>query len=144
VSSDPRFAADVAHATSYLPRAIISAPLLDADGEVLGVIEVLDPQARDTHAGRDLSVLGAIASQLAAIVRLSALYDALGAGLLKTLADPEGIGLFDDAIAGLSTSETPLDTLAKSFRDLARQGPDAVRLAQRILNDVAAFIEASS
>ncbi len=43
VRSDARFARDVAESTRYVPEVILAAPLLDADGEVLGVLEVLDP-----------------------------------------------------------------------------------------------------
>jgi GAF domain-containing protein len=43
VQADPRFARDVAESTAYVPRAILAAPLMDADGEVLGVLSVLDP-----------------------------------------------------------------------------------------------------
>jgi subtilisin len=41
--ADPRFAADVAEATTYVPGAVLAAPYLDATGEVAGVLTVLDP-----------------------------------------------------------------------------------------------------
>src|SRR5579859_5150460 len=37
------FARDVAQSTGYLPKSLMVVPLLD-DGEVLGVLEVLDPR----------------------------------------------------------------------------------------------------
>ncbi|WP_336921449.1 GAF domain-containing protein [Aquipuribacter sp. SD81] len=43
VRSDPRFARDVAEATRYVPEAMLLAPFHDADGEVAGVVSVLDP-----------------------------------------------------------------------------------------------------
>ena len=41
--SDPRFAADVAELTGYLPTTVLAAPFLAEDGEVRGVLTVLDP-----------------------------------------------------------------------------------------------------
>jgi len=45
VTQDPRFAADYARTTGYLPRGIMTAPLLGDDGPV-GVISVLDRPRR--------------------------------------------------------------------------------------------------
>src|SRR3569623_2388107 len=42
VQTDSRFARDVAESTNYVPTAVLAAPLLDADGEVVGVASVLD------------------------------------------------------------------------------------------------------
>lgn len=78
VARDERFARDIAESTNYVPSAILAAPLLDPDGETIGVIEVLDPRddsdesrlggQRGTQA--DLAVLTVIASQAAVVVRL--------------------------------------------------------------------------
>jgi signal transduction protein with GAF and PtsI domain len=145
VATDGRFARDVAESTAYVPTTILAAPVVDADGETAGVIEVLDPRAGSREPGRDLAVLGLVATQLASVVRLSALYDALGAGLLRTLADPEGTGQFDEALAAVDDpgSGTALRDLAASFRDLAQAGPTHARLAQRMLADVAEFARSS-
>ena len=60
VHTDARFARDVAESTHYVPTAIYAAPLLDAEGEVLGVMSVLDPVV-DESSDWTLSVLGTIA-----------------------------------------------------------------------------------
>ncbi|GAW49953.1 MULTISPECIES: S8 family serine peptidase [unclassified Nocardioides] len=41
--ADARFAADVAERTGYVPDAVLVAPFLAADGEVRGVLTLLDP-----------------------------------------------------------------------------------------------------
>ena len=76
------------------------------------MVEVLDPaepavrpRAPARDSGRDLTILGLLASQLGSIIRLSALYDAVGTGLLRSLADPEGTGAFDEALAAVSDPE---------------------------------------
>jgi signal transduction protein with GAF and PtsI domain len=67
VRTDARFARDIAESTGYVPTAILAAPCFDSAGEVVGVLEVLDP-AIDTSGDWPLTVLGTLASQLAAIV----------------------------------------------------------------------------
>lgn len=68
VTSDDRFARDVAEATDFVPTAILAVPMVDRQGETVGVVEILDP----TADGPDLSVLAVIASQAEAVVRLGA------------------------------------------------------------------------
>lgn len=67
VGTDARFARDVAESTGYVPTTILAAPFNDAAGEVVGVLEVLDPGI-DVSGDWPLAVLGTLASQLAAIV----------------------------------------------------------------------------
>ena len=58
MTQDPRFASDVAQSTGYVPRGLMSVPLL-AEEDALGVLQVLDrPQnARFTLAEMDLLAL---------------------------------------------------------------------------------------
>lgn len=67
VRSDARFARDVAESTGYVPTTILAAPFVDAGGEVIGVLEVLDPGI-DISGDWPLAVLGTLASQLAAVL----------------------------------------------------------------------------
>ena len=79
VSTDPRFARDVAESTSYVPRSILAAPVFDAAGEVLGVLSVLDATA-EAASEWALAVLGTLASQVGMLL------DATPGG--TTTADP--------------------------------------------------------
>jgi signal transduction protein with GAF and PtsI domain len=67
VHTDARFARDIAESTGYVPTTILAAPFFDSGGEVIGVLEVLDPGI-DTAGDWPLAVLGTLASQLAAVV----------------------------------------------------------------------------
>lgn len=71
VETDSRFARDVAESTHYLPTAIYAAPMLDAEGDVLGVVSVLDPVVDET-SDWTLDVLGTIAGLLALVTRANA------------------------------------------------------------------------
>ncbi|MCX5403303.1 GAF domain-containing protein [Streptomyces sp. NBC_00335] len=68
VAATDRFARDAAASTGYVPASIMAAPLI-ADGECIGVIEVLDRHAHDANApGReldDIELLGLLATQAA-------------------------------------------------------------------------------
>ena len=88
VRTDARFARDVAESTNYVPTAILAAPLLSPDGEVLGVVEVLDPQV-DEGSDWTLTVLGTLASHMAMLVEHHADDDSplaqLGAEVLRAV-----------------------------------------------------------
>ena len=71
VQTDARFARDVAESTHYVPTAIYAAPMLDAQGEVLGVASVLDPVV-DEASDWTLNVLGTIAGLVALLARATA------------------------------------------------------------------------
>lgn len=67
VRTDARFARDIAQSTGYVPTTILAAPFFDRGGEVVGVMEVLDPGI-DISGDWPLAVLGTLAAQLAPIV----------------------------------------------------------------------------
>ncbi|HVQ86933.1 MAG TPA: GAF domain-containing protein [Actinomycetes bacterium] len=142
VAEDSRFARDIAESTNYVPDTILAAPLLDEDSEVIGVIEVLDPQSRGPHSGHDLETLGIIAAQLASIIRLCEVYDALGQALVGGLATSVESDDLAAAFSELTESDPArqeLIALAQSFHDLSASGPRGAALAARILSDVATF-----
>lgn len=66
VQTDARFARDVAESTRYVPTAIYAAPMIDPDGEVLGVVSVLDPVV-DESSDWTLNVLGTLAGLMALV-----------------------------------------------------------------------------
>jgi signal transduction protein with GAF and PtsI domain len=68
VRTDARFAQDIAESTGYVPDMILAAPFFDAAGEVMGVLEVLDPGV-GISGDWPLAVLGTLASQLGTILR---------------------------------------------------------------------------
>lgn len=141
VATDTRFEHDVAESTNYVPTSIMAAPIVSRDGEVLGVLEVLDPATQGTNTGQDLNVLGALASQLATIVQLGGLFDALGTSLVQTLRELDA----DDDAARPSHILDPatgvdLSALASTFHTIAVSGPEGARLAERVLASVADFV----
>jgi signal transduction protein with GAF and PtsI domain len=86
VQTDARFARDVAESTHYVPTAIYAAPMLDAQGEVLGVASVLDPVVDET-SDWTLHVLGTIAGLMAMVITATAVGTSQGAPSLARLGD---------------------------------------------------------
>ncbi|MFJ9845580.1 GAF domain-containing protein [Kitasatospora sp. NPDC101155] len=68
VADSDRFAHDAAASTGYVPTSILAAPLI-ADGECIGVIEVLDRHVRPANDPSreldDIELLGLLATQAA-------------------------------------------------------------------------------
>jgi GAF domain-containing protein len=71
VTSDPRFAADVAADTGYVPKGIMAVPLLHEERS-LGVLEVLDRPARSAFTLDEMDLLGLFANQAAIALDLMA------------------------------------------------------------------------
>jgi GAF domain-containing protein len=72
LTNDAHFARDAAQSTGYVPNSIMAAPLL-ADGECLGVLEVLDRYHCSPDPGRelaDVALLGLLATQAALALAL--------------------------------------------------------------------------
>ena len=69
VRKDPRFAADVAEDTGYVPSGLMAAPLLH-DEEILGVLEVLDRPEQAHFSLQEMDLLGLFANQAAIAVDL--------------------------------------------------------------------------
>jgi len=67
VAETDQFARDAARSTGFVPRTIMAAPLI-ADGECIGVLEVLDRYSQAPAPGRelhDMELLGLLATQAA-------------------------------------------------------------------------------
>jgi GAF domain-containing protein len=67
VQTDPRFSREAAAGTGYVPKGLMAVPLLH-DEEALGVLSVLDRQARFTL--QEMELLGLFANQAAVALDL--------------------------------------------------------------------------
>jgi GAF domain-containing protein len=69
VQEDPRFAADVAEGSGYVPSGLMAAPLIYGE-EALGVLEVLDRPEQSLFSLQEMELLGLFANQAAIAVDL--------------------------------------------------------------------------
>ena len=72
VAADPRFGANTAEQTGYVPRSILAVPLLD-DEASLGVLEILDRRSGEGFALRDVELAGVFARQASVAIRATRL-----------------------------------------------------------------------
>ncbi|MEO9237444.1 MAG: GAF domain-containing protein [Jatrophihabitantaceae bacterium] len=69
LTGNSAFARDLAESTEYVPDSLMAAPLIH-DGEVLGVLEVLDPVAQSRSDLAELDLLLLFAGQAATALRM--------------------------------------------------------------------------
>jgi GAF domain-containing protein len=110
VTADPRFAADVAADTGYVPKGIMAVPLLHQERS-LGVLEVLDRPARAGFTLAEMDLLGMFASQAAIAL------DLLGRAR-RARAALEGA---DPSQAALARIAARLDALEGAEADAGRR-----------------------
>jgi signal transduction protein with GAF and PtsI domain len=69
VSEDSRFDLDTAAETGYVPEVIMAIPLIQK-GEIIGVMEVLDPKLESMNDITALDMLSELATQAATVLSL--------------------------------------------------------------------------
>lgn len=144
-ASDPRFARDIAERTGLVPMSIMVVPVTGEDGEVAGVLSILD---RSLASGDALELATAFAEQVglllptlevtgrAARVLLDAVVDAAAA------TDAELGPALQRATARLPEADAELASIASALAQL--QGADPAVRAQvlSVIADVVALATA--
>lgn len=145
LANDSRFSRGVAEQTGYVPTAILAVPVA-SPRRTLGVISLLDRDARRPGADQDMKLLALFANQAAIALESVAAFADLGGVLLASLADAAGadgdLSLAAQRVAGrLTGADADLAALAATFATLARRGTAERRLALGVLREVAAYAE---
>jgi GAF domain-containing protein len=139
VTRDPRFAADVARATGYVPRSVLAMPL-QTERDMLGVIELLD-QRDDPPAGRrDMELLGLFANQAAMAIEASRVFSSLGQALFQAVGlaaagDRDLAAALDDQAGRAPGPAADLAELAGAFARLGQVGPAERAAATRLVRE---------
>lgn len=149
VRTDPRFAAEVADATGYVPQALLVVPINASTGEVLGVLSLLDVDRGAVPPDEVLELAAAFADQAALALALGTTVTRLGAVLLEAIADAARAD-DDDLAAALrrragTTGGPTADAaaLAARFHELRRLGPGVTALAGRLVDELVTYARAS-
>jgi GAF domain-containing protein len=147
LASDPRFSRETAEQTGYIPQTILAVPVQTAQ-RMLGVISLLDRDARRPAAEQDMALLALFADQAALALGSVEAFSSLGRVLLNALADAvAGTDLgraLRQAAAGLPEADQDLAELAAAFAILAQHGPAERQLALAVLRNVAEYTERRS
>jgi len=144
LANDPRFSRELAEQTGYVPQTILAVPV-ETPQRMLGVISLLDRDARRPGAEQDMALLSLFADQAALALASVAGFNVLGRVLLAALADAASgndlVLALRRAVDGLSTADTDLAALAATFAALARRGAAERRLALAVLRDIGEYLE---
>jgi GAF domain-containing protein len=148
LASDARFSRQVAEQTGYVPQAILAVPVASSR-RMLGVISLLDRDARRPGAAQDMSLLALFASQAAIALESVQAFSDLGRVLLSAVADAAASDgdlslAAQRAIDRLERPDADLAELAATFATLARRGAAERRLALGVMREVAGYTERRS
>lgn len=143
LSSDPRFARDLAESTSYVPTAILAVPIEGPD-RLLGVLSILDRDEYRAGAADDLETATLFAVLAATTLEAATAFGGVGAVLLRALADAAG----DDSEVGALLRDAPpsgaddpdLAEFAAVLAEFNRCTPAERAFALGLLRDVLAFV----
>lgn len=141
LSGDPRFAANVASSTGYMPQAILASPIETGD-RLLGVIEILDRDAARAGSDDDLALLALFARQAALALEAASRARQIGDVLVAALTGRAAGAPLADAVqnAPVPDDDTDMNSLAAAFAELASTGPRERALAVSVLRDIAGFV----
>jgi GAF domain-containing protein len=148
--SDPRQAADIAKSVGYEPESILCVPLL-YEGEVVGVLELLDRQGAPSYSSADMATLGLFANQAAVAIEQSRNQHNLAALLGEVLGSLGGIpehrreGLTEEArsfAAGVEEgpSHRRALELAALVCEISHAGEEETRACKTILRGFAEYL----
>jgi GAF domain-containing protein len=143
VSRDPRFAADAAQSTGYVPRSILAMPL-ETDRRMLGCIEVLDRRGGGAPGVDDMELLSVFARQAALAIESGRVFSDLGRALLAAVAvaadDNTDLRVSLEGLAAAeATPQRDLVELAYLFSELGRLGPEEREAATRIVTELLTY-----
>jgi signal transduction protein with GAF and PtsI domain len=118
VTRDPRFDREGAERLGYVPKHMMSVPLLH-DEQALGVLNVLDRRARTFEGIEEIELLGSFANQAAIAISI------VGAGrrARRMLEDGEGDGA---VIARLAATIDSLDATRRAAAMALLEALDAL------------------
>jgi GAF domain-containing protein len=119
VATDPRFSADTAQSTGFVPKGIMAVPLLHGE-EALGVLEVLDRPADARFRIEEVDLLGLFGIQAAAALALLRRARTAAAALEGQDGDLATLARIAGRLAALGDDRAVADFLAALDGLLAR------------------------
>jgi GAF domain-containing protein len=121
VATDPRFSADTAQSTGFVPKGIMAVPLLHGE-EALGVLEVLDRPADARFRIEEVDLLGLFGIQAAAALALLRRARTAAAALEGQAGDLAALARIAGRLDGLGDDRAVTEFLTALDGLLARAG----------------------
>ena len=122
VTTDPRFSADTAQSTGFVPKGIMAVPLLHGE-DALGVLEVLDRPADARFRVEEVDLLGLFGIQAAAALALLRRARTAAAALEGQEGDLAALARIATRLAALGDDRAVSDFLGALDGLLARAAP---------------------
>jgi len=123
VATDPRFSAEAAQSTGFVPKGIMAVPLLHGE-DALGVLEVLDRPADARFRVEEVDLLGVFGIQAAAALALLRRARTAAAALEGQESDLTALARIASRLAALGDDRAVSDFLGALDRLLARTAPE--------------------
>jgi GAF domain-containing protein len=123
VATDPRFSAEAAQSTGFVPNGIMAVPLLHGE-DALGVLEVLDRPADARFRVEEVDLLGLFGIQAAAALALLRRARTAAAVLEGQEGDLAALARIATRLAALGDARAVSDFLGALDRLLARAVPE--------------------
>jgi len=123
VATDPRFSAEAAQSTGFVPKGIMAVPLLHGE-DALGVLEVLDRPADARFRVEEVDLLGVFGIQAAAALALLRRARTAAAALEGQESDLTALARIASRLAALGDDRAVSDFLDALDRLLARTAPE--------------------
>ena len=151
---DPRHAKDIAAKSGYLPTTILAVPVADSDGNVVGVLELLDRQGQPTYDLTDMETLSGYAEQIAIVLEHRRSATALTALIGRSFAALGGLPpamkqriteRASDFAASVERDPAASRTLelAELSATIAHRGPAAQQACLEVLRAFAGYLEST-
>ena len=122
LEQDPRFAREAAESTGFVPKGLMAVPLLHEERS-LGVLEVLDRPQQAAFSLKEMELLGLFANEAA-----------IALDLLQRAREARAV---------LEEQDGQAAALARLASRLAEAEPEQREAAQRLLEALEAFLDAS-
>jgi len=123
VATDPRFSAEAAKSTGYVPKGIMAVPLLHGE-DALGVLEVLDRPADARFSMEEVDLLGLFGIQAAAALALIRRARLAAAALAGSGGDLRALGQIASRVAQRGDDRVVAEFLTALDAVLARSGDE--------------------
>jgi GAF domain-containing protein len=123
VATDPRFSAEAAQSTGFVPKGIMAVPLLHGE-DALGVLEVLDRPADARFRIEEVDLLGLFGIQAAAALALLRRARAAAAALEGEAGELTALARIAARLETLGDDRAVTDFLAALDALLARAGTE--------------------
>lgn len=141
--TDPRHAAEAAKQTGLLPNSLLCVPLI-YEGDVIGVLELLDKESGQGFDALDMEALGLFAQQAAIAIEQSRIQADLGLFMRRLLntGSPSDADVAVEVAEFVQTDPSHRRSLELGVlvRQIAEQGEDEARACKAILTGFAEYL----